>query len=253
MRRLPAVLIAVASACLGLLAIAGALQATLASATSSGGWGNAHRVPGVAALAPRGFAFATSLSCGSQANCTMGGWYTTRTGNGNRSQAFSVREVNGAWKLPQRIPGLVIPAASFPTLSALSCASRGDCVAAGEPGLGVARVVNQTRGVWGRPRQVPGLAAISGSGALSTIDALSCSAAGWCIAAGNYWHPPKSFPHGRGSVTFVVSEHNGAWQKARLIPGMAALNQGWLAMISHISCDPVGGCTAGGIVVSRDL
>jgi len=134
MRRLPAVLIAVASACLGLLAIGGAPQATPASATSSGGWGNAHRVPGVAALAPRGFAYAVSLSCASQANCTIGGWYTTRTGNRNLSQAFSVRDVNGAWKLPQRIPGLVVPAASFPTLSAFSCAAQGNCVAAGDPG-----------------------------------------------------------------------------------------------------------------------
>ena len=251
MRRLSAVLIAVAGACLGLLAIGGAPQATLARATSSGGWGNAHRVPGVAALAPRGFAYAVSLSCASQPNCTIGGWYTTRTGNRNLSQAFSVRDVNGAWKLPQRIPGLVVPAASFSTLSALSCAAQGNCVAAGDPGLGVARVVNQTRGVWGRARQVPGLAALSGSGALSTIDALSCSAAGWCVAAGNYWHPPNGFPHSRGSVTVVVIEHNGVWQKARLIPGMAALNHGWLALISSISCDRAGACTAGGTYRDR--
>ena len=43
MRRLPAVLIAAASACLLLLTAADGPQARLASATSNGGWGNAHR------------------------------------------------------------------------------------------------------------------------------------------------------------------------------------------------------------------
>jgi len=80
MRRLPAVLIAAGDACLLLLTAADGPQARLASARSNGGWGNAHRVLGVAALAPRGFWYAVSLSCASQASCTIGGSYTTARG-----------------------------------------------------------------------------------------------------------------------------------------------------------------------------
>ncbi len=132
----------------------------------------------------------------------------------------------------------------------MSCAGTGNCVAAGSTRAGVAMVSEQVHGVWQPAHQVPGLAALN-PGGYSAIGVLSCSAAGWCVAAGTSWKPPKSFPNGRKSVPFVVIEHNGAWHKAQRIPGVLALNHGWLAIISAISCDSVGTCTAGGTYRDR--
>jgi hypothetical protein len=47
--------------------------------------------------------------------------------------------------------------------------------------------------------------------------------------------------------SFVVSQTNGTWGKAREVPGTAALNQGGQnGGVSSLSCASVGNCSAGG-------
>ncbi len=45
---------------------------------------------------------------------------------------------------------------------------------------------------------------------------------------------------------FVISQTNGVWGHAKEVPGSAALNQGWNAEVSSVSCVSAGNCAAGG-------
>ena len=63
---------------------------------------------------------------------------------------------------------------------------------------------------------------------------------GECSAGGFYLD--ASF-HFQG---FVVGETGGVWGQAQAVPGLAALNQGWNAQVSSVSCARAGGRAAGG-------
>jgi len=91
----------------------------------------------------------------------------------------------------------------------------------------------------GKAQEVPGIAALS-SGKGAGIGQLSCAAAGYCSADGSY-----ADASGHGQV-FVVNESKGRWDKAREVPGTAALNAGGSAGAGQLSCPSRGNCTAGG-------
>ena len=100
-------------------------------------------------------------------------------------------------------------------------------------------------GGWGRAEQVPGLAALTGSGD-SGLTAVSCAAPGNCSAGGFY-------ASGRTSQGFVVSQVSGSWGLAREVPGLAGLNKGGNAQVSTVSCASPGNCSAGGYYTSGHL
>jgi hypothetical protein len=107
----------------------------------------------------------------------------------------------------------------------------------GGPGSGAGRAV--TGGTWGNARAVPGMGA--GSGVLS----VSCGAAGWCAAGG--------FLTGKSGVieAAVASQARGVWGRARVVPGVAAVNKGRYAEVLSVSCSSAGNCSAGGFYASR--
>lgn len=60
---------------------------------TNGTWGIAEEVPGTAALNTNGFAVINSVSCGSLAHCTAGGYDTQNIGgNFGNQQAFVVNQ-----------------------------------------------------------------------------------------------------------------------------------------------------------------
>ncbi len=212
-----------------------------------GSWGSPTQIPGYAALnydSPSSSEALESMSCPSAGDCAAGGLYTDEYGLG---QAFVVSERDGIWGKAMPIPGsLVDNDATSSDLYAVSCASAGDCSAggmyAGTAG-NYAFVITQADGVWGRPQDVPGLTRL-GSGRGASIGSISCTSPGDCGAGGYY-------TDARNRVqAFVVSETDGTWGSAELIPGSEALNKGGFAGVTDLSCSAAGRCTAGGTYLS---
>lgn len=208
------------------------------SAISAGGvWRSAEEVPGTPGLNAGGNAGVGSVSCASPENCSAGGWYS----DGSAIQAFVVSEVNGVWGTAAEVPGsAALNTGGAAGIDAVSCATAGDCSAGGHYNDGSGYqvfVVSEVNGVWGTAAEVPGSAALnSGVGALSSI---SCASPGNCAAGGRL-----------GSLSteqaFVVSQVNGVWGNAVVVPGSAALNTANFAGVDSVSCASAGDCSAGG-------
>jgi cytochrome c551/c552 len=207
----------------------------------NGTWGKAQEIPGTAALNQGGSAEVISMSCATAGNCSAGGYYAPVNFG---AQAFVVSEVHGTWGKAREVPGIAalstVPAGQ---VSSVSCASAGNCSAGGfysDNSGQQAFVVTQTSGTWGKAKEVPGTAALNQGGS-AEVNSVSCAAAGGCSAGGSYYD-------GSGhQQSFVASQANGTWGKAREVPGTAALNQGGMsAGVASVSCPAAGTCSAGG-------
>jgi hypothetical protein len=202
----------------------------------NGTWGTAIEVPGLAALNTGGNATLMWLSCGSAGNCAAGGSYNNGPGRG---QAFVVSEKNGTWGRAIEVPGsaALSGAAGYAEVDAVSCASAGNCTAAGTYSRKTdqqAFVVSEKNGTWGRAIEVPGLAAHDANAPVG-VSAVSCASAGNCAVVGSYAAAPP--------LAFAVSQKNGSWGNAIEVPGSLSLEGITLA---SVSCASAGNCTAAG-------
>ena len=217
---------------------AGRTQAFVASQTN-GTWGKAIQVPGTGALNVGGDAEIIALSCASPGNCSAGGEYSDHR---DFFQAFVVTQTNGTWGKAIQIPGsAALNLGDNAEVTALSCASAGNCSAAGHYGDSHGRhvfVVNQTNGTWGNAIQIPGthLSRVE----FAEVASVSCPAVGDCGAGGFFTDRADM------AQPFVASERNGTWGKAIEVPGIKALNVGGNGGITGLSCGAVGDCSAGG-------
>jgi hypothetical protein len=205
----------------------------------NGIWGKGKLVPGLAALNKSEDAVISLVSCGSPGNCSAGGYYTDVSGH---QQAFVASEENGRWDRAREVPGLAaVNKGGYATVGSLSCASAGTCSAGGYytdiRGTSHAFAVGETDGTWGTAVKILGLAGPS-KGGYGAIVSLSCASPDDCSAGGYYAN--KS-----GGQAFVVSEKDGSWGKAELVPGLARLHED-LAGIGSLSCASPGNCGAGG-------
>ena len=207
---------------------------------ANGAWGTAVKVPGLTSLDNSGIPVVTSVSCGSAGNCSAGGSY--QDGHGHR-QVFVVAQANGIWGTAKEVPGTArLNAGGYATVNSVSCATAGNCSAAGYYADGAghrqAFVVTQANGIWGTAKEVPGTARLNTVGA--QVNSVSCGAAGDCSAGGTY------SDSGSTSQAFVVTQANGNWGTAKEVPGTAALNVGGYATVNSVSCATAGNCSAGG-------
>jgi hypothetical protein len=131
----------------------------------------------------------------------------------------------------------------FAQVAALSCASAGNCGAGGlyldGSGHYQVFVASEKNGKWTKGIAAPGTKALNKGGS-ATIQSMSCAMAGDCSAVGTY---RDSSSHGQA---FILNEHNGTWQTAGPVAGLAALNQGNFAGLDSVSCGAPGDCAAGG-------
>jgi hypothetical protein len=182
-----------------------------------------------------GNAYVTSVACRSAGNCAVGGFYSVKT---DQTQAFTVDERHGAWSAAHEVAG-ALNVGSFGSVTSVSCASPGDCAAAGSytdrAGHPQAFLVTEKSGVWSAAQQVAGALNAGGD---ATANAVSCPSAGNCAAGGSY----TSTAHGQQA--FVISERRYVWSAARQVAG--ALNTSGDTSIDAISCPSAGNCAAGG-------
>jgi hypothetical protein len=114
--------------------------------------------------------------------------------------------------------------------------------AAGTPAAVAARAASG--GTWGNAQAVAkGL----NQGDEAQLNSVSCASAGNCSAGGSYTNNAEQ------GQAFVVTETNGVWGRAEEVPGSAALNKGWNAEVSSVSCTSAGNCAAGGRYQDRSI
>lgn len=209
------------------------------AAASSGGWGKAALLPGADKLGQAG-ANGSAVSCPSTGNCTAGGSYYPTGG----SQVYVISERNGRWGEAEEVPGLgALNTRGDGELAGISCASPGNCVAAGSYlGTGAlgGYVAVQRNWRWGKAESIPGLSTLSVGGD-AEAESLSCGSPGNCVAGGSY---RDAAGH---TQAFLATQKNGHWNKAAQARGTGALNVGGSAQVTAMSCPSAGNCAAGGV------
>jgi len=139
------------------------------------------------------------------------------------------------------------PNAGFETIqnpSGVSCPAAGACVAVGtrtDFGFnGETAIWQQSSGTWGDAQTTTSLPAnaVAASEQETTLQAVSCPAAGDCVAAGSYVGP------GHNGEAMVLPENSGSWGTAGEIDPPANAESG--ASLEAISCPSIGTCTATG-------
>src|SRR5262249_23212185 len=150
----------------------------------------------------------------------------------------------GTWGAALTPPGLSSleqgagPASS--AVSVVSCASAGNCSAAGYyPSRGsqgggnlAGYVVNEVNGTWHKTIKIAGITLSPRGGGTVQPFSVSCAEAGACSVVGDYEAAPAAPYH-----AFVTSEVHGTWHAATEVPGLAALDRGGVA-------GPPSGCGA---------
>jgi hypothetical protein len=170
----------------------GQAQAFLVS-ERNGSWMRPEQVPRTAALNVDGNANVTSVSCPSAGRCAAAGTYQDRSGH---VQAFVATQSDGKWSGAEQVPGTAaLDAGGYAEAESVSCGSAGNCAAGGSyqdsSGHVQAFVVNESDNIWGRAKQVPGIAALN-DGGYAWIYSVSCAPAARCSAAGFYLGAPRA-------------------------------------------------------------
>ncbi len=159
----------------------------------------------------------------------------------------------GTVELPLPTGAATSPGQQTAAASAVACTSQGNCVAVGSYNTSNTAsdiqplTLAQSGGGWvaaSAPALPSGArSASSAQGTYGVLDALSCPAAGGCVAAGSYDDSASALR------AMVASQSGGVWQPATPItaPGTADTTTGDVyAQIRAISCTSPGDCTAVG-------
>jgi hypothetical protein len=154
---------------------------------SNGTWGSAVELAGTASLDVDNVGVVNDVSCTAATTCVAGGSYEDAQAH---SQAFLADETNGTWDDALEVPGTAaLNSGGNGGLYTTSCASTGNCAAAGayrdSAGNVQAFVVNESSGTWGGAIEVPGTPAINGGGFAEVIS-ISCAPDGSCGLGGVY-------------------------------------------------------------------
>jgi hypothetical protein len=193
-----------------------------------------------------------SVSCASPGNCTAVGRFMDTTGE---YQAFTMSLANGVWDFAQPAQFNAGARANSPddSLNSVSCASPGNCTAAGyffnSIDIREAFTYTSINGVWSvaEPAEFSGsIRSVSGYASFSSV---SCPTPGNCTALGDF--PPTA--GGREAFTATSVKQSSAppdegWGQARPAEfpnGVFGFSE---ISVSSISCASPGNCTVVGSV-----
>ena len=211
----------------------------------NGTWGQAIEVPGSGALNGGARANVLSISCPSAGNCTAGGFYEDATIS---FHAFVADETSGQWGQIHTIDISVtgVTPINEERITAVSCASAGNCAATGNAGNATGHsqvfVVDEVGGTWGPPHGIPGFDSLD-VGVLSDAQSISCGSPGNCATGGQLNNLD-------GPVAYVADERSGSWdQVQQVFGGNVAFNTA-SADIESVSCGSPGNCAASGSYVT---
>ena len=220
--------------------------------STDGDWGQATRAEfqdGRQRIPPD--AVFNSVSCGSAGNCTAVGQFKNALGN---TEAFTMTSTDGDWgqATPAEFDDGVQNTTPNAVFTAVSCASAGNCTAAGyfsnPAGAYEAFTMTSTDGDWGQATP-----AEFDDGVLQStppdvyFNSVSCGSAGNCTAVGFFRNVDL------GNEAFTMTSTDGDWGQAtpaefadevQHTPPYANLNS--------VSCASAGYCTAAGVFANVD-
>ena len=195
-----------------------------------GHWGNAAVIPGLATLDTSGAAFSLLASCVSPGNCAVTGEYLTGANLANLTAAvFVASETGYHWVRAAAVAGVPSVANSIPTITALSCASPGNCVLGG----GVFSGEAVTTGGSARERALDNMRSARSLLARDSVRPATASSTPTLTA-----------------VPFIASEVGGNWHAA-VQPSLGLPSTG-VALVTSAACPPGGECVVAGVYATSD-
>lgn len=216
------------------------------SQTMSGGvWGIAQPVAfaaGVEHASPSSRLYA--VSCPSAGNCTAAGTFLNPN---NQFEAFTQTMTNGVWADGRAVTFAngVQSASPDSSFKALSCATAGNCTAAGKfrdvNGRNQAFTQTMTNGAWADGQPATFAAGVQHAFPEAIFNAVSCTSAGHCTAAGSFKDIATR------TQAFTQTMTSGSWadsQPATFAGGVQHASPD--ATFNAISCSSAGNCTAVG-------
>ena len=129
------------------------------------------------------------ISCAAAGNCTAAGQFLDAAGH---YEAFTESETNGVWALsvPASFASGVQSTNPSDEFTSISCASAGNCTAAGQfrdaAGNEEAFTQSETNGVWALSVPATFAVGVQGLSSSDAFTAISCASAGNCTAAGRF-------------------------------------------------------------------
>jgi len=185
-----------------------------------------------------------SVSCSSPGNCTAIGKFRN---NRDIFEAFTMTSTNGVWELAQPA---VFPSGVYSDLSpafwaSISCASPGNCTAAGQfdniAGFREAFTMTSTNGAWELARPAVFAENVQYQTPLAGFNSVSCTSPGNCTAAGTFTNNSDS------DQAFTMTSTNGVWELAQ----PAVFPDGVQSVFTEsafrsVSCASPGNCTVVG-------
>lgn len=225
-----------------------ALPASAVSSTPLWHAAQVATLPAGATGLPSGFL--PALSCPSAGNCEAGGAYLDKSGH---VQGLLLNEVKGVWKAPTRLtPPSQAAANPSLTINSVSCATSGNCAAAGSfedtHSNGQSFVANEVNGVWKQAQEVNLPSNAGTSLQNSQIHSVVCWSPGDCSAIGSYFDGTQPSAY---ALSLEVNEVHGVWGAARetILPSDA--NADPYVNINQIACTRGGNCAAVGSYIAK--
>jgi hypothetical protein len=182
------------------------------------------------------------VACSAVGSCSAVGDYES-----THVDAAATTETSGKWSQAAEVQPP--EPAGVAALTSVSCASPGNCVAAGyysynEDGEFAPMIATETAGVWAKAEAVelPANAAVEKDflGQSSQLGSIACDPAGSCTASGEYFLESP-----REQVAMTVTNSGGKW-KATELQATAHADAADGAELSSISCPASGECVAVG-------
>jgi LPXTG-motif cell wall-anchored protein len=185
-----------------------------------------------------------SVSCASAGNCTAGGAFKNVSGNG---EAFTMTSTNGVWAnaQPAVFAAGVQNTSPQGDINSVSCASAGNCTAAGGfanvGGGNEAFTMTSTNGIWANAQPATFAKGVQNAERQANLYSVSCASAGNCTAAGSFTNVSN------GNEAFTMTSTKGVWANAQPVVFAAGVqNTSTSTYFSAVSCASAGKCTAAG-------
>ena len=193
----------------------------------------------------------SSVSCASPGNCTAVGRF--ENSNNNQFEAFTMSLTNSGWDLARRVVFNSDTQSLSPngTLASVSCASPGNCTAAGlfknSTDDFEAFTLMSANGIWGKAEPASFPAGIQSDPSFAVFTSVSCASPGNCTAVGEFANSSNELEAFTTSmVNETPSPPDEGWDLARPAEFPNGLFGFSELIASSISCSSPGNCTVVG-------
>jgi hypothetical protein len=217
-----------------------------------GRWGSATPIPGLVQLNTGGDVEGLVASCPSAGNCALASSYSIASSTSSTFTGFVVSEAGYHWTNAAPVPGLAsLLAGGFADITALSCASPGNCAVGGTDQPVPANSATPPPPTGATPPPPTGATPAARTPGLAGLRAAEPGPAAAFLRARHLTHPTASTTASSPAmVPFVASEVNGVWQPVQA-PGLGLTSTG-AGFVTAVACPAAGACFGAGFYSVSD-